>query len=287
MDHINLIVDTLTIKNSRIQQLAFFLSILTILAFPNSGHTIEAPSSFKTITISDQTRNNQPPIAKITYSQNKNTITLNGSSSSDQDGNIVEYKWDLGDGSYKSGAIIDHTLKLYGIIPITLTVVDDQGGVGVGQLIINRPPFNKAINFQPATSPLAEGYLLDSGQSYSSTKGYGWLVNPNPSSRDRNNSLSPNQAYDTFLIIGPSGKWELDVPEGDYSVTICVGDPSYSGGLNIIQAESIDVINASLSKSPGWVEKTATIAVSDGKLTITFVGTNPSASFCWLKVDGI
>ena len=75
---------------------------------------------------------NQPPNAA--FSMNPPTgmgplqVSLDGSASSDPDGNIVAYSWDFGDGSPDaSGQTVQHTFTATGTLTVTLTVEDDQG----------------------------------------------------------------------------------------------------------------------------------------------------------------
>ncbi len=56
------------------------------------------------------------------------TVTLSGACSTDPDGNIVSFRWDLGDGSgARFGQTITHTYFNPGSYSITLTVTDNDG----------------------------------------------------------------------------------------------------------------------------------------------------------------
>ncbi len=73
---------------------------------------------------------NQPPTAVIsgpTTGIVDVAVTFNGSGSSDQDGSIVSYDWDLGDGSNATGVSITHTYATGGSYDVTLTVTDNSG----------------------------------------------------------------------------------------------------------------------------------------------------------------
>jgi hypothetical protein len=147
---------------------------------------------------------------------------------------------------------------------------------------------SKSINFQPATSPIPDGYVADSGLNFADTTGYGWVINHLYGARDRNNPLSPDQAYDTNIHAYPDAKWELALPNGSYTVTICVGDPSYPDSTNSVQAENIAVItNGVLSTTNLWIERSAVIQVADGRLTLTFTGSAAYAKICWIKVTSL
>src|SRR5213076_195579 len=94
-----------------------------------------------------------------------------------------------------------------GTVTITITVSDGSASaVDTFVLTINPPPLPFAsgkINFQPASAPVPAGYLVDSGWTYANRGNgysYGWDKNNN-SSRDRNSSLSPDQRYDTDILL--------------------------------------------------------------------------------------
>ncbi len=70
---------------------------------------------------------NQPPVAAFTSSCIRLACTFDGSSSSDPDGSISSYGWDLGDGNQATGPTPSHTFASAGTYPVTLTVTDNQG----------------------------------------------------------------------------------------------------------------------------------------------------------------
>ena len=75
---------------------------------------------------------NQAPTAAFTYTPSSGIspflVTLDGSISSDPEGNITTYEWHFGDGSPSEfGVSTTHTYSSIGELPITLTVTDDIG----------------------------------------------------------------------------------------------------------------------------------------------------------------
>ena len=52
-------------------------------------------------------------------------VTLDASATSDPDGSILSYRWDLGDGNHTSGVRTHHVYQFPGIYKIKLTVTDD------------------------------------------------------------------------------------------------------------------------------------------------------------------
>lgn len=151
------------------------------------------------------------------------------------------------------------------------------------------PTSDYAINFQPATAPVPSGFLADSSLSYNVTRGYGWTQPPSSlGERDRNNPLSPDQSYDTMIHVKPEAIWEMAIANGNYRVTLCMGDPSYPGGTPIVQAEGTTIISGqTLTTSNRWIEESSEVQVADGRLTITFTGSTDPARICWVKVNSL
>lgn len=143
-----------------------------------------------------------------------------------------------------------------------------------------------SINFQPSSAPVPNGYQVDSGDTFNTDRGYGWTTGPSSmGTRDRDNTNSPDQAYDTMIHVAPSSMWEIALPNGTYHVTICSGDASFAQGTQNVQAEGMSVIdNELLSSNTPWVERSATITISDGRLSITFTGSTDPARLCWLTI---
>ena len=92
--------------------------------------------SLKGVTITDAQATNKAPIASFTYSISGNTVNLDASGSSDPDGSITSYQWDLGNGTKASGvtAVAEYPPGTY---PVTLTVQDNANGIAMSQQIIN------------------------------------------------------------------------------------------------------------------------------------------------------
>ncbi|MFH1772311.1 MAG: PKD domain-containing protein [Candidatus Omnitrophota bacterium] len=96
-----------------------------LLVTDNSGLTDTANIN---ITVLPE---NVAPAAVIETSETEGyaplTVDLNGSLSSDSDGTIVGYSWDLGDGTQKLGQAVSHTYNNPGSYTATLTVTDNDG----------------------------------------------------------------------------------------------------------------------------------------------------------------
>ncbi len=121
------------------------------------------------------------------------------------------------------------------------------------------------INFGPdagldaAAYPEFTGYLGDDGSAYGDRgNGHtcGWFngagePDPQAQNRNRNNEASADERYDTLnhMIKGDNNSWQIDLPNGDYSVLLVAGDPNHtdqindlsvSGGAEALILEDID-----------------------------------------------
>ena len=54
-------------------------------------------------------------------------LTFDGGRSSGQDGDIVSYAWNFGDGATASGALVTHVYSQPGAYQVSLTVTNSQG----------------------------------------------------------------------------------------------------------------------------------------------------------------
>lgn len=70
---------------------------------------------------------NQSPTASFSSVLTGLSVSLDGTGSTDPDGSIASYSWDLGDGTTATGETTTHTYATPGSYSVTLTVTDDQG----------------------------------------------------------------------------------------------------------------------------------------------------------------
>ncbi|MFT4929811.1 MAG: lysyl endopeptidase [Phenylobacterium sp.] len=75
----------------------------------------------------NDTGGNMPPVARITASCNDLSCSFDGSSSTDNDGSVVSYQWNLGDNSNVNGANVQHTYASSNTYTVSLTVTDNSG----------------------------------------------------------------------------------------------------------------------------------------------------------------
>lgn len=84
---------------------------------------------------------NQAPTASFTFNPNPGivgqSVSFDGSGSSDPDGFIASYAWDFGDGNNGTGATPGHTFADTGSYTVELTVMDDDGATHSYNQLVN------------------------------------------------------------------------------------------------------------------------------------------------------
>lgn len=147
--------------------------------------------------------------------------------------------------------------------------------------------FCAKINWQPASSSLASGFVLfDNGLAYGNRGNgysYGWGSDNTANVKDSNSTKSPDQSYDTYGNIPYKGKWEIAVPNGKYKVRLISGSATTTGRTCDIKAEGIVILHGDITADKCWLESTATVTVSDGFLTLTNGSTN-SNPLCFIEI---
>ena len=169
------------------------------------------------------------------------------------------------------------------------------------------------INFGAATPDYPTGFVQDFGAAYSSERGSGWVTqesagsdNPTPlnlipNGRNRNilfddgvGGVFPEPVRDSLMHMQyPSdlsnsdraeltpAAWEYDLDNGQYEVTVGVGDPEYFDSNHVINAEGQSLISGftpmptedgSSMEAQAFSIGTVTVEVNDGRLTIDAVG---------------
>lgn len=97
---------------------------ISLTAYDHSG--VPCDVGFKAIEVVI----NDPPVADAgpdQYTSVGHEVAFDGTGSYDNDGKIIEYLWDFGDGTTKTGYAPTHSYQAPGTYHVTLTVTDDSG----------------------------------------------------------------------------------------------------------------------------------------------------------------
>lgn len=119
--------------------------------------------SVATATVQVQVAN-QAPRAVIegpAQGQVNQSLSFNGSGSTDPDGSIAGYTWNFGDGTIKTGPSASHSYGLPGLYLVTLTVVDNAGLTGSAEHTVRIDPVAKTPPVARINAP-AGGFVGDS-----------------------------------------------------------------------------------------------------------------------------
>ena len=163
----------------------------------------------------------------------------------------------------------------------------------------NPTPTSWSINFTKQGVPFpGMGFYNDFGNPYGTPGNdypLGWVdaatgqpADNTGNARDRDNSRSPDQRYDTLnhFAQGRHLSWEIKLPDGRYRVRVVAGDPSFPGSGYDIRAEGTPVVQGAVTSQNPWLDGTVEVNVTDGRLTISS-SANSSNKIAFLKLDRV
>lgn len=108
------------------------------------------------------------------------TFKLDASSSTDEDGSIASYRWEISDGTNPQGRLVQKTFDKRGAYTVRLTITDNQGGISsaVKELEVgdNLPP-TALFTVNPGSGTQLTDFTFDAGTSSDSDgqiEGYSW-----------------------------------------------------------------------------------------------------------------
>ena len=141
------------------------------------SHTYSKPGTYKSsLTVTDNigdsstanlliTVTNRNPVARITYTslnvKAPGSLTLNGDTSSDQDGIIVSYNWTVSNGLSASTPNATFIFTTEGTYTVTLLVTDDSGGTNSTSVIVTVSPPDNVLPIAILVSDKNTGVIND------------------------------------------------------------------------------------------------------------------------------
>ena len=202
-----------------------------------------------------------PPTAVIngpTTGDVGQTLTFDGSASTAGSNPIVQYNWDLGDGTQASGTAVSHAYGAAGTYTVQLTVVDAAGQTGTASIsvvisaVAQTPP--NAVIEGPVTAMVGDPVTFNAAnstegsspiQSYTFNFGNGLTSGPGPESLG---TTVYNQA-------------------GVYNVTVTVTDQN---GLSDSASMQITVEVSAGLQGTAWIYVTPVATISQVTIDINF-----------------
>ena len=166
-----------------------------------------------------------------------------------------------------------------------IQIVEAEGDVTPPQDTVNDP--NGQFNFQPSGATVPDGYSTDFGNAFDPALGYGWVTqesvgndNLSPidiSSAARDRNAVSAQRVDTLMHmqLNENAAWQYNIPNGKYSVTASVGDPTSLDSTHQINVEGVELIDGFKPNSNERFKIATTVVdVNDGQLTVDAIGGN-------------
>ncbi|MCC5842062.1 MAG: Ig-like domain-containing protein [Opitutales bacterium] len=148
------------------------------------------------------------------------------------------------------------------------------------------------INFERAASATPSGFLKDAGQVFGDRGNgysYGWSGDRTGSSRERNSANSPGGEFDTLnhMQMGGDFSWEIEVPNGEYSVRVVAGDPDHLDSTHRIAVQGVLTVDGQPSAGERWIEGTQTIVVTNGRIALSNAPGANNNKICFVEITAL
>jgi len=201
-------------------------------------------------------------------------------------------------GTYYATVTVSATGYNNGLLDIKLSVVGGSSGTLA----------NFKVNFQDSATVTPSGWLRDYGQPFGlrnsayqgSGKAYGWIkrldrTTLNLTTNGRKRTAPSDITLATIMLMQAGdisnysgtkteGVWQAQVANGNYEVTVCVGDGNFIDSKHSINVEGVSAISRFVpTTSIRFKTATVTVSVSDGYLNIDAVG-GTNTHICWLII---
>jgi PKD repeat protein len=216
---------------------------------------------------------NQSPTARITgpsTAAEGSTVTLSAATSSDPDGTIVLYEWDLGaDGTFEvSGAdatTFDVTLPDDGTVTVRLRVTDDEGATGTTTATITFTNVAPTVDF--TSDPVVDGVTVTRNGSFA-----------DPGTADTHTATvdwGDGSGPEPLALTGTT--FTLDhvyAATGTYTITVEVCDDDASTTVDGCGSAAFDV-SVTMPNRPPTAAPSSVATRLERPVAITLSGTDP------------
>lgn len=163
-----------------------------------------------------------------------------------------------------------------------VTVADQDGIVN-----LIKSPRERRINFAGKNLPPLSGFQADQGAIFNPQRGYGWQRDLSQNVRQR--KQVPETYRDTFVFTRDHDRWECTVPNGNWRVTVCVGDASHDQIGQWVSVEGNQIIQDLSTTGGSFQEKQIQVEVRDGRLTIEIGKSKAGTNTClnWITFEQV
>ena len=186
----------------------YYADLATVPGYANGAWLIRAEGTAGGGTL------NRPPVASINPSKTQalvdETITFDGSGSSDPDGTIAGFSWVFGDGGSSTQQTPEHAFTQPGEYNVTLTVTDNEGATGQSAVQIevssdNQPPVAE-VQASKIQALVDEEITFDASSSSDpdgTVESYSWQFGDGGSGTGsiQNHSYSQAGAYNVVVTV--------------------------------------------------------------------------------------
>lgn len=126
----------------------------------------------------------------------------------------------------------------------------------------------------------------DHGHIFDAEQGFGWDADLSRNHRQRNALSGPR---DTFIFTREVNTWECTVENGDYTISLCVGDSGHEQSQQAVHVEGKPVFDRIQTRAGEFAEASVDVRVDDGRLTIRIGSGQPSSNTClnWVRISRI
>jgi fibronectin type 3 domain-containing protein len=139
------------------------------------------------------------------------------------------------------------------------------------------------FDFGPASSPVEPGYYqVTPATLYDSIVGYGWTSTTGCDCRDRG---TPDSLRRDFVFGSVEKTFKVDLANGDYLVTMTIGDQNFMHDMIDVYAEGILKVDGLTTTAGSFREVSFRVSVVDGQLTLRIVD-NGGIDSNWV-LDGL